>query len=56
LDIKDVKPMQPVKVKIKAECGFLNDRPPTVFHRRPIYVCLLVERSDGLLVDFRRMR
>lgn len=52
---KDVKPKQPIKAKIKAECGFLNERPPTIFHRRPIYVCLLVERSDGLLIDFRRM-
>jgi ATP-dependent DNA helicase HFM1/MER3 len=45
-----------VKVKIKAECGFINDRVPTMFHRKPIYVCLLVERSDGHLVDFRRIR
>ena len=52
---KDVKPKQSVQIKIKVECGFLNDRPPTIFHRHQIYVCLLVERSDGLLVDFRRI-
>lgn len=52
---KEIKPRQSVKINIKVECGFLNDRAPTVFHRRQIYVCLLVERSDGLLVDFRRM-
>ena len=52
---KDVKPKQSVQIKIKVDCGFLNERPPTIFHRRQIYVCLLVERSDGLLIDFRRI-
>lgn len=52
---KEVRQKQSVKINIKAECGFLNDRPPTMFHRRLIYVCLLVERSDGMLIDFRRI-
>ena len=43
-------------VKIKAECGFMNDTVPMFFHRRPVYICLLTERSDGFLVDFRRIR
>ena len=52
---KNLRQKQSIQCNIKAECGFLNDRPPIVFNRRPIYVCLLVERSDGLLVDFRRI-
>lgn len=51
----EIEQKQSVKINIKAECGFLNDKPPTIFHRRLIYVCLLVERSDGLLIDFRRI-
>lgn len=43
-------------IKIKAECGFMNDTVPMFFHRRPVYICLLTERSDGFLVDFRRIR
>lgn len=52
---KEVKPPHPLKLRIKAECGFINERPPAMFHRKPINICLIVERSDGLLVDFRRM-
>ena len=52
---KSFRQKQSVQFNIKAECGFLNDRPPTMFHHRPIYVCLLVERSDGLLIDFHRI-
>ena len=47
---------QPATIKIKVECGFMNDTVPMFFHRRPIYICLLTERSDGFLVDFRRIR
>ena len=39
---------------IKAELGFLNEKVPLSFSRKPVYVCFLAERSDGLLVDFRR--
>lgn len=46
----------PVTVKIKAEYGFMNDKIPVTFHKKPIYICLLTERSDGLLIDFKRMR
>ena len=52
---KKFRQKQPIQLNIKAECGFLNDRPPTMFHHRPIYMCLLVERSDGLLIDFHRI-
>ncbi|KAK5118838.1 hypothetical protein LTR62_000047 [Meristemomyces frigidus] len=44
-----------VTLKVKAELGFLNDKNPEVFSRRPIYVCLLAERSDGHLLHFARI-
>ena len=46
---------RPVTIRIKAECGFMNDQLPIFFHRKPVYICLLTERSDGILVDFRRI-
>lgn len=33
----------------------MNDKVPMFFDKRPIYVCLLTERSDGHLIDFRRI-
>lgn len=33
----------------------MNDKVPIIFHKRPVYICLLTERSDGHLIDFRRM-
>ncbi|KAJ5086972.1 hypothetical protein NUU61_008279 [Penicillium alfredii] len=44
-----------VNIRFKAEIAFMNDRLPTVFQRRPIYVCCLTEISDGRMVDFRRI-
>jgi ATP-dependent DNA helicase HFM1/MER3 len=32
----------------------MNDKIPTFFQRRPVYVCCLTETSDGRMVDFRR--
>ncbi|KAI4288399.1 MAG: hypothetical protein L6R35_002340 [Caloplaca aegaea] len=52
---KDVKRGQPVKIRIKAELGFLNEKVPTFFHRKAVHVCFLAERSDGQLIDFRRV-
>ena len=52
---KEVKRGCAVIIRIKAECGFMNDKIPMFFHRKPIQVCLLTERSDGFLVDFRRI-
>ncbi|KXL48807.1 hypothetical protein M433DRAFT_491622 [Acidomyces richmondensis BFW] len=42
-------------VKIKSEIGFLNQQVPEMFQRRPIYVCLLAETSDGKQVHFARI-
>ena len=46
---------RPVIVKIKADCGFMNDKVPATFQKKPLYICLLTERSDGHLVDFKRI-
>jgi ATP-dependent DNA helicase HFM1/MER3 len=45
-----------VDVKMKIQLGFLNDEIPNTFNRKQLYISLLIERSDGTLVDFRRMR
>ncbi|RAO68915.1 uncharacterized protein BHQ10_004927 [Talaromyces amestolkiae] len=44
-----------VRVNFKADIGFLNEKTPTTFHKRPVYVCFLTELSDGRLLDFRRL-
>ncbi|KAL8679514.1 MAG: hypothetical protein Q9224_007027, partial [Gallowayella concinna] len=51
---KDVKQGQSVKIRIKAELGFINIKAPTYFNRKAVNVCFLAERSDGHLMDFRR--
>lgn len=53
---QDVKHGQPVKIKIRADLGFMNNKPPAFFNRKAIHVCFLAERSDGHLIDFRRIR
>ena len=45
-----------LKVNLKLEVAFMNEKIPTFFQRRPIYICCLTETSDGRLVDFRRIR
>ncbi|OJJ40268.1 hypothetical protein ASPWEDRAFT_123002 [Aspergillus wentii DTO 134E9] len=52
---KDIKPPHPVKIRFKAEVGFMNEKIPTSFQRRTVYVCFLAETSDGRTVDFRRI-
>ncbi|KAF2841972.1 P-loop containing nucleoside triphosphate hydrolase protein, partial [Patellaria atrata CBS 101060] len=44
-----------VRVNVKAEMGFINDRPPLIWHKRPVYVCMLAETSDGNKVHFCRI-
>ncbi|KAL6713023.1 ATP-dependent DNA helicase MER3 [Lecanora helva] len=46
---------RPLMINIKIECAFMNDKVPVTFHRKPLYICLLTERSDGQLVDFKRI-
>ncbi|KAG0159719.1 hypothetical protein PDIDSM_7243 [Penicillium digitatum] len=50
---KEVK-VDCVIVRFKAEVAFMNDKIPTFFQHRPIYVSCLIERSDGYMIDFRR--
>lgn len=50
-----VKKGQHVTVKLKAELGFLNDKVPITFQRKPVYVCLLAETSDGRMIHFARI-
>jgi Sec63 Brl domain len=52
---KEMKPQRYIKIRLKAEIGFLNESIPSFFRRRPIYVCFLAETSDGQIVDFRRI-
>ncbi|KAJ5190289.1 uncharacterized protein N7498_009274 [Penicillium cinerascens] len=50
----ETKP-ESVKVRLKIEVAFMNDKIPVFYQRRPVYVCCLTESSDGRLIDFRRM-
>ncbi|KAJ6259774.1 ATP-dependent DNA helicase MER3 [Drechslerella dactyloides] len=45
----------PVKVNFRVEIGVLNDQTPAKWHGKLLHLYFLVERSDGYLVDFRRM-
>ena len=54
--IKIVKPKEGIKVKIRVDCGFINQHLPLTFNKKPVYACILLERSDGVLVEFRRLR
>ncbi|KAK7179790.1 Sec63 Brl domain-containing protein [Paraphaeosphaeria sporulosa] len=44
-----------VKVLIKTDIGFINERPPDRFAGKAVYVCLLAETSDGRKVHFARL-
>lgn len=50
-----IKRGEHVTVKVKAEIGFLNEKVPEMFQRKPVYVCLLAETSDGHMVHFARI-
>ncbi|EME83928.1 uncharacterized protein MYCFIDRAFT_202824 [Pseudocercospora fijiensis CIRAD86] len=50
-----VKKGEHVTVKVKAEIGFLNEKVPLAFQRKPIYVCLLADTSDGHKLHFARI-
>ena len=43
-----------VTLKLKCEVGFLNETAPTRFEGTFIYVCFLLEDSNGTMIDFRR--
>jgi len=50
-----IKKEEHVSMKIRAEIGFLNEKVPDFFQRKPVYVCLLAETSDGHKVHFARI-
>ena len=52
---KEVKAGRPVAVKLRAEVGFVNEKPPSHFQKKQIYVCFLAETNDGQLIDFQRI-
>jgi ATP-dependent DNA helicase HFM1/MER3 len=45
-----------VKIQIKADIGFINENPSQRFGSKLVYVCLLVESSDGRKIHFARIR
>ncbi|RYN41203.1 putative ATP-dependent DNA helicase [Alternaria arborescens] len=45
-----------VRIQIKADIGFINEQPPRRFNDKLIYVCLLVDTSDGRKIHFARIR
>jgi Sec63 Brl domain len=52
---KEAKPHRYIKIKLKAEIGFLNENIPAFFNKKSIYICFLAETSDGQIIDFRRI-
>lgn len=51
---KESRRGQWVRIKFKADVGFVNEKLPINFRRKSVYVCFLAETSDGRLIDFRR--
>jgi ATP-dependent DNA helicase HFM1/MER3 len=45
-----------VTLKVKAEIGFLNEKPAVQNRGKPVYICLLAETSDGHKIHFARIR
>jgi ATP-dependent DNA helicase HFM1/MER3 len=43
-------------INVKAEIGFMNEKPPIVYGKKLIYVVFLAETSDGHKVHFVRIR
>jgi ATP-dependent DNA helicase HFM1/MER3 len=51
-----MKCVEGVKIQVKADIGFMNEKPPQKFAGKLVYVCLLAETSDGRKVHFARIR
>lgn len=43
-------------VNLVVEVSFLNDKAPTFYLRKPVFVIILAETSDGQLLNFCRIR
>ncbi|KAK8183963.1 Sec63 Brl domain-containing protein, partial [Phyllosticta citribraziliensis] len=46
---------QVVTVNMKADVGVMNEKPPTEWNKKPVYICVLAETCDGKMVHFRRI-
>ncbi|KAH7093390.1 nucleotide-sugar transporter-domain-containing protein [Paraphoma chrysanthemicola] len=44
-----------VKIQVRADIGFINEKPPQRFAGKLVYVCLLAETSDGRKIHFARI-
>lgn len=53
---KGTKTASGVKIQVRADIGFMNEKPPAKFIDTPIYVCMLAETSDGRKAHFVRIR
>lgn len=49
-----MKAGQGAKVNIKAEIGFMNEKPPIAFQGKPVFLIFLAETSDGHVLHFAR--
>ena len=54
--VKITKTPEGVKILLKTDIGFINEKPPEKFAGKVVYVCLLAETSDGRKVHFARLR
>ena len=52
---KDADPGNWVRLRLKAEIGFRNDKIPAYLNRKPVFVCFLAETCHGQILDFRRL-
>lgn len=52
---KNMRAGDPVRVKVRAEISFANEKPPSMFRGKPIFVCFIAETSDGHLAEFGRL-
>lgn len=50
-----LKAIAGINIAVKSQIGCLNQQVPQSFQRRPIFVIFMAERSDGVLLDFRRI-
>lgn len=51
---RGMKPGEGVNLNLKCQVGFLNEKVPVTFNKVPVFVCFLVEDSNGRVIDFRR--
>lgn len=50
------KTAEGVRILVKVDIGFINETLPETLAGKAVYVCLLVETSDGRKIHFARLR